>query len=89
MKVSLPNICALPEMRTEPILKENTCSVNLGKLDARYQGLQPQESFPARDPMGLDSMTTKYMGTEIPHSELDSFNLCKNKLGKWKCNGEV
>ena len=64
-------------MRTDHILKGNICSVNLGKLDARYQGLQPQEKFSARNPVGLDCMTSKYMRTEILHSELDSSNdLC-------------
>ena len=85
MKVSLPNICAFPEMRTDHILKGNICSVNLGKLDARYQGLQPQEGFSARNTVGLDCMTSKYMRTEIPHSELDSSNDLCSFQGK-PCN---
>ena len=72
-------------MRTDHILKGNICSVNLGKLDARYQGLQPQEGFSARNTVGLDCMTSKYMRTEIPHSELDSSNDLCSFQGK-PCN---
>ena len=72
-------------MRTDHILKGNICSVNLGKQDARYQGLQPQEGFSARNTVGLDCMTSKYMRTEIPHSELDSSNDLCSFQGK-PCN---